>query len=126
MSVLVYLSGPINGCSDAECRDWRESVKPRLRTVDPMRRDYRGVEDVSVNEIVTLDKADLSRCDAVLALCPRPSVGTSMEILLAWQAGKPVITVVPDGSPVSPWLRYHSTKVCSSLEEAVQTIIKIK
>jgi hypothetical protein len=41
----VYLCGPINGCTDSECIDWRAAAKKRLSdTIDPMRRDYRGRE----------------------------------------------------------------------------------
>lgn len=42
----VYLCGPINGCTDDQCKNWREAAKQVLSdTVDPMRRDYRGRED---------------------------------------------------------------------------------
>lgn len=116
--MLVYLCGPINGCTDAECNDWRSYAKSRLPdTLDPMRRDYRGREAESVNEIVELDKIDVDECDAVIANCPMPSVGTSMEVFYAWQLGKPIAVVAPE--PVSPWLRYHSTKVFATIKEAI-------
>lgn len=119
--MIVYLCGPINGCTDAECNDWRAFAKERLPfTRDPMKRDYRGREAESYREIVELDKLDVRQCDVILANCPKPSVGTSMEILLAWQLGKPVVVVAPE--PCSPWLRYHSTKVCQSMSEAVDWI----
>lgn len=115
----VYLAGPINGCSDSEAIDWREETKralPHVTFVDPMARDYRGREDEAVNEIVENDKADILSCDVVLAFCPRPSYGTAMEILFAYENYVPVIAVVPDG-PVSPWVRYHAA-VLRSLGEA--------
>jgi nucleoside 2-deoxyribosyltransferase len=114
----VYLCGPINGCTDAECNDWRSYAKSRLPdTLDPMRRDYRGREVESVNEIVELDKRDVAASDVILANCPKPSVGTSMEIFLAWQQGKIVVAVAQE--PVSPWLRYHSTKIVPTIKEAI-------
>jgi nucleoside 2-deoxyribosyltransferase len=85
-----------------------------------MKRDYRGKENESYREIVDLDKLDVRQCDLILANCPKPSVGTSMEILLAWQLGKPVVVVAKE--PISPWLRYHATKICSSMSEAVDWI----
>lgn len=88
-----------------------------------MKRDYRGREADSYREIVELDKLDIKECDIVLANCPKPSVGTSMEILLAWQLGRPVVAVV-DGS-VSPWLRYHTTRICGSVKEAVEWILAL-
>lgn len=117
----VYLCGPINGCTDDECKDWRAYAKSRLpNTIDPMVRDYRGREADSYREIVELDKIDVRRCDFVLANCPKPSVGTSMEIFYAWEIGRPVV-VVADGS-ISPWLRYHATKICPTVREAVSWI----
>lgn len=112
----VYLAGPINGATDAEAMDWRVQATAVLGNVlDPMARDYRGKEDESVADIVEGDKADIGSCRAVVAYCPKPSVGTSMEVLYAFERGIPVHVVVPDGAPVSPWLRYHATTVSDSL-----------
>ena len=116
----VYLCGPINGCTDGECNNWRSLIKEHFdNTIDPMRRDYRGRESESVNEIVELDKLDVINADFILASCPKPSVGTSMEIFYAWTLGKPVVSVVPKGAPISPWLRYHSTKIVQTFTDAI-------
>ena len=109
----TYLCGPINGCTDEECNDWRSLVKGYAigETVDPMRRDYRGVEGDHVREIVELDKVDVAACDVLLASVPKPSYGTAMEIFMAWTMGKYVVLVFPDAEAMascSPWLRYHS------------------
>lgn len=126
---VVYLAGPINGCTDAEANDWRTYMKQRLTlvgvdTLDPMRRDYRGREDESVSEIVELDKDDVDACDVFVANCPHPSYGTAMEVFYAWQAGKPVVVVHPGDKPVSPWVRYHSTVIVSTLREAVGAVLR--
>lgn len=117
----IYLCGPINGCTDEECRDWREFVKKLWRgtTLDPMRRDYRGREDESVNEIVELDKIDIMNADVLLVSYDKPSVGTSMEILYAWERGKPVVVVAAPETRISPWLRYHSHAIKPTYESAV-------
>ncbi len=119
--MIAYLAGPIAGCTDAEARDWREEAKRRLlgfECLDPMRRDFREGVAGHEAEIVEGDKGDIDRADLVLAYCPRPSVGTSMEILFAHQLGKPVIAVVPPGVPVSPWITYHATAVVPNLMAA--------
>lgn len=121
----VYLAGPINGRSDAECNDWREQAKTLLaphETLDPMDRDYRGKEDMNVGEIVEGDKYDINRCDALLAYCDVPSVGTSMEVLYAYERLLRVVVVVPPCGRVSPWLRYHSEAVVESLERAAEVL----
>lgn len=121
MRGVIYLCGPINGCTDEECKDWREFVKSRWEgpTLDPMRRDYRGREDESVREIVELDKIDVANSDVILVNYDRPSVGTSMEILYAWERGKMVVVVAAPDQRISPWLRYHSHKIASSFGEAL-------
>ena len=121
----VYLCGPINGCTDDEAVTWRELVKQRIgedSCIDPMRRDYRGREDECVDEIVELDKVDIECSDVVLANCWQVSWGTAMEILYAYEFTKArVIAVVPEGTRVSPWLRYHAT-VVHSLDEALMIL----
>lgn len=123
----VYLAGPINGATDAEANDWRTEAKGLLEQaghewLDPMARDYRGKEDESVEDIVEGDKADIDQCEAVIAYCPKPSVGTSMEVLYAHMNAQICVVVVPAGAPVSPWLRYHATRVCPSVYGAVRVV----
>lgn len=116
----VYLCGPINGCTDEECKDWRAHVAGRLpNTVDPMVRDYRGKELTHFREIVELDKLDIMGCEALIVNYDKPSVGTSMEILYAWQSHKTIILVHAVGANLSPWLRYHCTHLVTSFDDAV-------
>jgi len=125
LSPNVYLCGGINGLSDADANGWRELAKRRLpRTLDPMRRDYRGREAANVNEIVHGDLDDIDQCDFVLAMCNRPSWGTAMEIFYAHSQGKRVLAVVEEYGErrqVSPWLAYHST-VYPTLDAAIDAI----
>lgn len=120
----IYLCGPINGCTDEECRDWRELVKSKWegKTLDPMRRDYRGKEDDSVKEIVELDKIDVIDSDVILVNYDKPSVGTSMEMLYAFERGKLVVVVAKDGTRISPWMRYHSHQILGSFESAIDFV----
>jgi hypothetical protein len=121
--MLVYLCGPINGCTDEECRDWREYVKERLpNTLDPMRRDYRGKEAESVRDIVELDKIDVARCDALIVNYEKPSVGTSMEMIWAWERGKFIVLVCREDVSLSPWLRYHAHRIVHSFDDAVSVL----
>ena len=72
-----------------------------------------------------MDKEDIDQCQLILAYCPKPSVGTSMEIFYAWQKNIPVYIVIPEGVPISPWLRYHSTRIFHTFEEAFETLENI-
>jgi hypothetical protein len=91
-------------------------------TLDPMRRDYRGREMGCVEEIVEGDKVDIDLSTHLLVHYDKPSVGTSMEILYAWERNKPVIVVAPEGTRLSPWLVYHSTKIFNSFKDALEYI----
>lgn len=120
----IYLCGPIMGCTDAEANDWRSRVKELWegRVLDPMRRDYRGRELESFEEVVKLDKVDVHQSDALIVNFPGPSVGTAMEVYMAFEMGKLVVVVVSEGTRISPWLRYHSHVIVNSFEEAVQRV----
>lgn len=122
----IYLCGPINGCTDAECIDWRQSVREHFpEALDPMRRDYRGREAACYREIVDLDKRDVRECRVILVNWSKPSVGTSMEIFYAWTLGIPVVLWCAPGTVLSPWLHYHATAVVHSLSEALEKVTEI-
>ena len=119
---MIYLCGPINGCTDEEANDWRSQVKAAVgeeNCLDPMRRDYRGREDECYDEIVDLDKIDIAASNVVLAHCWQVSWGTAMEIAIARLWAVPVVAVVEPGARISPWLRYHSV-VVDSLDKAIE------
>jgi nucleoside 2-deoxyribosyltransferase len=122
LTVKIYLCGPINGCTDEEANDWRSEVKANWpgACVDPMVRDYRGVEDAKFKEIVELDKLDVMGSDVILVNYDKPSVGTAMEVLFAHQLHKPIIVVHRPGAVISPWLRYHATHLVTSFQAALR------
>lgn len=123
----IYLCGPINGRTDDDARGWREAAKARWRgrTIDPMRRDYRGREmDAGIaSEIVEGDLQDIRECDAMLVWFDRPSIGTAMEVFFAASVLRiPVVVVDVSNSPLSPWLAYHATSVTKSMDAALAQI----
>ena len=119
----IYLCGPINGCTNSECLDWRELVKTwGFKTLDPMRRDYRDKDEDCVKEIVELDKIDVINSDIILVNYIKPSVGTSMEVLYAFERGKLIIVVSDKNTVISPWMKYHSQFIVNSFNEAKELI----
>ncbi len=125
--MTTYLAGPMAGCTDDEMFGWRIEATQRLKNVlDPTVRDYRGVHETEaqVKHIVHSDKDDIDNADVVLAYCPKPSYGTVMEILYAWERGKTVVIIVPPGALNSPWLRYHSNIIVETVEEACIYILQ--
>ena len=120
----VYLAGPIFQCHDAECINWRSNAKENLQgfdVIDPMERDYRGVTDQNYKEIVEIDKELIEQSDILLVNHIKPSAGTAMEILFAWERDKHIV-VVSNEKENSPWIIYHSHKIAPSLNQAINYI----
>ena len=120
----VYLAGPIFQMEDQECIDWRKEAKHSLNgseVFDPMDRDYRGSTTENYRRIVEEDKAFIDKCDVLLVNHLKPSVGTSMEVFYAWEKQKQIV-IISENPEISPWLLYHSNKICSSLSEAIEYI----
>jgi len=123
---MVYLCGGINGLADKDCKDWREEAKRLLKsdTLDPMRRDYRGQEAESTEQIVSGDLQDIALSSIVLVNAERPSWGTAMEIVYARILHKRVVAFT-SSERISPWLDYHADAVFRSLDTACAHINRI-
>lgn len=121
---MVYLCGGINGLTDSDCNDWRQLAKDNLTqpTLDPMRRDYRGIEGDNVEAIVQGDLEDIEAANVFLVNAVRPSWGTAMEIVYAYQQGKRIHAFADHNKPISPWLRFHCTFIHPTIEVAVIAI----
>ena len=120
----IYLAGPIFQCHDDECISWRKIAKENLQdfeVIDPMDRDYRGVTDQNYKEIVEEDKKLIEQSEILLVNHLKPSVGTAMEILFAWERDKHIV-VINQSKESSPWILYHSHKISSSLNQAINYI----
>lgn len=122
----LYLCGGINGLSDEQCNDWRNGSKAALEDLyeilDPMRRDYRGVEAANVDEIVQGDLLDIDVSTALLVNATRPSWGTAMEVFYACYQGKYIVAVCPFSCP-SPWLIKHSSLIVKSFREGFKALV---
>jgi hypothetical protein len=121
----IYLCGRINGCTDAECKDWRTVAKQLLlehNCIDPMRRDYRGCENIYTYEIIEKDKEDIDNSEIILVWIDKPSFGTAMEIMYANMNGQTVFVVNNIGDALSPWVAYHATLVFNTLRDACEAI----
>lgn len=124
----VYLAGPINGCTDEECKGWRAEARRLLEpihaVIDPMDFDCRGLEGGMAADIIKHDLDRLDEADLILVNAERPSWGTAMELVYARQGGKPAIAFGGFSiGDASPWLRGHTSKVFGTLTEACSEIV---
>ena len=119
----VYLCGPIHGQSDEQCNGWRADATRLLQSswsiIDPMRRDWRGLELMHTPEIVHLDKRDIDGADAMLVNATKPGWGTAMEMIYAFERRKLVVAFT-DLSSRSPWVVMHAHFVTPKLVEACE------
>lgn len=124
MSKLVYLAGPITGCTYEGCTNWREYARKELAEfhiegVSPMRyKEYlkhmterildRYDETVlsSAKGITHRDKWDVCRCDVILVNllgAERVSIGTMLEVGMATARDKPIVLCIEEGN-----IHHHS------------------
>lgn len=138
----VYLAGPISGCTYAECTDWRDNVREKLAEFgidgfSPMRNKefLREVGIIDGNaqfdDIMCTDKGimgrdtfDVRTSDAILVNLLGTkivSIGTVMEITLAYDRRIPVVVAMePEGNlHEHPMLREAIDFRLPSLEQAV-------
>lgn len=135
--VTIYLCGPMQNCTKEQMCQWRNEVKeyfssyPHIIFLDPTREDLQPLldnaksveEQAAVDEqIVTKDLYDVSKSDIVLANLHMASFGSPMEVCLGYWAGKCVISVVPNIHQTSSWVRYHSSFIFESMNEACEQI----
>lgn len=127
MEKRAYLAGSIANCQDFECKLWREYAKLKLKcpTENPMERDMRGVGNFDPYALVRGDKECIDRSTHVLVHWTRIGVGTSMEIIYAYERNKKVVFVDATGNNLkglSPWIRAHAHNLFSSLDVAIEFI----
>lgn len=130
MTTTIYLGGPMLDCTEEEMQDWRDEVQDEFTVevasgavafLNPCARTWDGTQ-AGAEYIVERDLEDIDECDIVIANLWKIGVGTSMEVFYAAGChGKLVITIVPEGRSVSPWLMVHSL-VTRSVAEAVAVI----
>jgi nucleoside 2-deoxyribosyltransferase len=125
--LTIYLGGPILGRSNDDCKAWRENIRDAVTEVhclNPMNRDYRERLDESNidREIVELDKQDIDEAEILVVYFDKPSVGTAMEILYAFERGKYILVINATKDKISPWLTYHASNIVKSLDEAIEVV----
>lgn len=100
--MIVYLAGPMTGCTCGVMSEWREKAAKRLkqagfRVLSPLRAG--GVELVGARAEFYRDCHDIRNCDIVLVNLgdtSRVSIGTVMEMMQAYLQGKYIVAVLDD------------------------------
>jgi nucleoside 2-deoxyribosyltransferase len=135
MKQLVYLSGPMGGCTYEEMSTWRaEATKlldsPSLKCISPTRSFSATYQPPETDKWINRrDYTDCVRSQCVLVNfqgMKHISIGTVMEIAWAYQRQIPVICICePDGPQNHPMLKDSITHEVKSLKEAVLAVKEI-
>jgi len=116
MKHIVYLAGPITGCSYDNCTDWRgwfedELNNDEVQALSPMRgkhylqhldtiaHDYPDHVMSCQRGIMVRDHFDTKRATVLLVNllgAEKVSVGTVMEMSWAWDNGIPVVCIIEE------------------------------
>lgn len=124
----IFLAGPMRGFSTGSAREqtlaWRHEISDKLKDIFIVKHAYRGRELKETfpdsKGAVIRDKQDILNSDIVIvndSFENASMIGTSMEVLLAFQNNKPII-VFGDAHKGDYWLDYHATLRVKNLQEA--------
>lgn len=140
MRPVVYISGPIAGCTWDEATSWRNQIVDLLPECD-VRNPMRGKEFLkwqkqmphtaddtpisSQRAIVMRDHWDVKNSNVLivnLGDAKQVSIGTCFELAWAWSYRIPAILIMEDGNPNDhPFIREASYVQVNSLSEAIKT-----
>ena len=117
----VYLGGPISDCNELQARRWRNEVKnsrykAHFDFADPM--DGLLDRDASPYEIVEADLRAIEDADGVLVNMWRASIGSTMGVVHAHRAGRPVVVADPNHLASRPLEFYADAVVETPLKAA--------
>lgn len=151
MKFLVYLAGPIKGCTFTEATSWREYVTNNLPkqivALSPMRGkdpvniknqsdefgriqdSYEDMPLTSAKGILTRDYNDCTRSDIILANflgAKSISIGTVMEIAWAKSHNIPLVLVMEHNNIHNhPMIRESVGFIVQDLSSAIATVKSI-
>jgi len=95
--------------------------------VDKIASGEISIADEDIAFIVEEDKKDILKCDYLLAYVKKPTFGTVMEIMYAYEKYIPIIAVNPNGDWKGDiWLKYHACVIVNTLDEAFEYIQNIE
>lgn len=134
---LLYLCGGMSNLSHEEQSKWRWEVINRINEEDeyygykykpdffnPM--VYYNLEEEqhkSEREPFLFDLYNLRKSDLVIANFNMPSsIGSAMEIAIAFENEIPIIGLNEDGKDIHPWLEESCIRICDSMDELIEHV----
>lgn len=132
----VYLSGGMGDLSFDEQYKWRKQIssaikcsgfnfKNNVEFFNPVNYyNFTEKRHRTEREIVEFDLNALRNSDLVIVNFNDPkSLGTCAELAIAYEMRTPVIGINENGCKLHPWLVEFTTRMCDSIEEAIEYVI---
>ena len=132
----IYLSGGMSNLTFDEQTKWRKAICNAINYGDydyekkPVFFDptqYYSLEEVkhkSEKEAMNFDLNALRKSDLVIVNYNNPaSIGTAMEIMLAYELRIPVIGLNKENKTIHPWLVESTDRMCNSIREVVEHVV---
>lgn len=133
----VYLAGGMQNLSFEEQTRWRNQVKDAILFggydydfkpifINPV--NYYNFEEPShksEKEVMEFDLHKVRTSDIVVVNFNDPqSLGTAMELAIAFENRVPVIGLNKDGFDLHPWLVECCSRICDDMYELVEYIVE--
>lgn len=136
-SCRIYLSGAMGSLSFEEQSRWRKQVQDAIKYGDygcdkkPLFFDptqYYNFEEKrhkSEKEIMEFDLHNLRNSNLVIVNFNDPqSIGTAMELMLAYEMKIPIIGLNKEQKDIHPWLECCCTRMCDNIRELVEHVVE--
>lgn len=133
----IYLSGGMSGLSLEEQTKWRNRFRDAIKYGEyeitknvscfspPDYYNFDEVSHKSEREIFEFDLNALRKSDLVVVNFNVPqSLGTAMELMLAYELHIPVIGLNKDSVELHPWLIECCTRMCNDFRELVEYVVE--
>lgn len=131
----IYLAGAMSNVNKYERNKWRESIEKYFKEnsyyvtiINPCKFYDIDTVDYSVTtekEIKEFDLYHVRTSDLIIVNLTHPnSIGTAMELQVACDMHKPIISFGISKIPIHPWIEETITKKCISIEDALDYVTK--
>jgi nucleoside 2-deoxyribosyltransferase len=132
----VYLSGGMSGLNFKEQTKWRKQFKDAIKLenhwhnrnvsfFDPTEHyNFEYKEQKYEKEPFNYDLYQLRNSDLVIVNFNKPdSLGTAMELMLAYELRIPIIGLCEDDVELHPWLVECCTRICTDMNELINHVV---
>ena len=135
-NVKIYLAGAMASLSFEEQTKWRQQISDEILYgghdykfkpifIDPTRYyNFENPSHKSEKEVMNFDLHKVRTSDVVVVNFNDPnSLGTAMEIAIAYENRIPVIGLNKDDAELHSWLVKCCDRVCDDMYEVVEHIV---